>query len=105
VVVFCRQHGFLCARIGLDEPRLRALAPDLDLDEVRPHLEAIQSVLDGSPDAGPLGRMAQSERFGWVAARSSTVIQASEVHTGMTADAAATLEHLYATLVLTGAAP
>ena len=99
VVVFCRQHGFLCARIDLDRARIQALAPDLDLAEVRVHLRAIEDVVDGAADTGALGRLDQSERFGWVAARSSTVIQASEVHTGMTEDPAATLEHLYQTLV------
>jgi Protein of unknown function (DUF3037) len=102
VVVFCRQEVFLCARIGLDESRIRALAPDLDLAGVRAPLDAIQAVIDGAPEAGRLGRLDQSERFGWVAARSSTVIQASDVHTGMTDDPLATLEHLYSTLVQTG---
>lgn len=101
VVVFCRQRGFLCARIGIDETRLRALAPGLDVAEMRIHLDAIEAVIDGAEEAGALGRLDQSERFGWVAARSSTVIQTSEVHTGMTDDPAATLEHLYATLVQT----
>jgi hypothetical protein len=99
VVLFCRQHGFLGAQIKLDEARVRALAPDLELAEVRPHLEAIHAVLDGDPGAGVLAALSQSERFGWVAARSSTVIQASDVHTGMTADPAATLAHLFARLV------
>ncbi|HLJ03558.1 MAG TPA: DUF3037 domain-containing protein [Solirubrobacteraceae bacterium] len=101
VVLFCRQHGFLRARIGVDESRLRALAPGLDATEVRVHLGAIEAVVDGAEEAGALGRLDQSERFGWVAARSSTVIQASEVHTGLTDDPAATLEHLYRTLVQT----
>ena len=105
MVLFCRQHGFLYARIGLEDARIHALAPGLDLAAVRPHLEAIEAVVDGSPEAGPLGRMEPSERFGWVAARSSTVIQASEVHTGMTENPGATLEHLYRTLVLTAAVP
>jgi hypothetical protein len=99
VVLFCRQNAFLGARIHLDQERIRALAPQLELDEVRPHLEAIEAVLAGDPTAGELARLSPSDRFGWVAARSSTVIQASEVHTGMTDDPAGTLEHLYAQLV------
>ncbi len=99
VVLFCRQCRFLDARCRLDPVRITALAPDLDPEDVRPHLEAIAAVVDGDPAAGPLARLDPSERFGWVAARSSTVIQASEVHTGMTADAAATLEHLFSRLV------
>src|SRR6478672_4178760 len=89
VVVFCRQHNFLGIRIGLDEGRLRALAPDLDP----------AAVVAGEPTAGPLAQLSPSERFGWVAAKSSTAIQPSEVHTGLTDDPQATLDHLFKSLV------
>lgn len=100
VVVFCRQHNFLGIRIDLDEQRLRALAPDLDPLAVEPPLEAIAAVVAGEPSAGPLAQLSPSERFGWVAATSSTVIQPSEVHTGLTDDPQATLDHLFNSLVL-----
>jgi hypothetical protein len=99
VVVYCPQRRFLGIRIGLDPGRLRALAPDLDAAVVEPHLEAIAAVVAGEPSAGPLAEMPPSDRFGWVAAKSSTVIQPSEVHTGMTGDPQATLEHLFRSLV------
>ncbi len=99
VVLFCPRRRFLGARIELDDQRLRALAPDLDAATVRPHLDAIAAVIAGDPGAGPLATMTASERFGWVAARSSTVIQPSEVHTGLTDDPEATLEHLFESLV------
>jgi len=99
VVLFCPRRRFLGARIELDDRRLRALARDLDPDTVRPHLDAIAAVVAGDPAAGPLATMTSSERFGWVAARSSTVIQPSEVHTGLTEDPDATLEHLFESLV------
>lgn len=99
VVVFCRQHRFLGIRIELDEARLRALAPDLDPAAVEPHLEAIAAVVAGERSAGPLAQLDDSERFGWVAATSSTVIQPSEVHTGLTDNPQATLDHLFESLV------
>lgn len=99
VVVFCRQHNFLEIRIGLDEGRLRALAPDLDPAAVEPPLAAIAAVVAGEPSAGPLAQLSPSERFGWVAAKSSTAIQPSEVHTGLTDDPQATLDHLFTSLV------
>ncbi len=99
VVLFCPRRRFLGARMELDDHRLRALSRELDPATVRPHLEAIAAVVAGDPAAGPLAAMTASERFGWVAARSSTVIQPSEVHTGLTADPEATLEHLFESLV------
>ena len=102
VVVFCRQHNFLGIRIELDTKRLRALAPDLDPALVEPALEAIAAVVAGEPSAGPLARLSPSERFGWVAAKSSTAIQPSEVHTGLTDDPQATLAHLFNSLVQVG---
>jgi hypothetical protein len=99
VVVFCPQRRFLGARIELDETRLRALDPDLDPESVRPHLDAIAAVVAGDRAAGPLAELSPSERFGWVAARSSTVIQPSDVHTGLSEDPASTLQHLFGALV------
>lgn len=99
VVLFCRQRGFLRARIGLDSERLRALAPDVPLVEVEAHLTALARVAEGSDGAGPIAQLPQSERFGWLAAPSSTIVQASEVHSGLCADPAATLEGLFRRLV------
>ena len=99
VVLYCRQRGFLGILIELDAGRLRALAPDLDPTTVEPHLDAIAAVVRGESSAGPLAKLDASDRFGWVAAISSTMIQPSEVHTGLTDDPQATLEHLFRSLV------
>jgi hypothetical protein len=99
VVVFCRQLGFLGARIEIDHARLFALAPDLPVPEVAGHLDAVQRVVDGAPGAGPIAELPQSERFGWVAAPSSTIVQSSAVHTGLCSDPRATLDTLFARLV------
>ena len=100
IVLLCRPQRFLGARLALDEARLRALAPACAADEVRDHLTAIERIAAGDPTGGPIAALGQAERYHWLVAPSSTVIQPSEAHTGMTADAAATLEHLFATLVL-----
>jgi hypothetical protein len=100
VALYCRQHDFLGLRTHLDDERLNALAPDLDLDAVRAQLEAIAHVLGGDPRGGALAGLAPSERFGWLVAPSSTIIQPSEVHAGLTNDPAATLEHLFSSLVI-----
>lgn len=99
VVVYCRQRRFLAARTRLDEARLRALAPDADADQVRAHLQAIERIAAGDPDAGPIAALDRSERFGWLVAPSSTIIQPSRVHTGLCDDPQATLDHLFETLV------
>ena len=102
VVLLCRPERFLGARIALDEARLRAFAPDLDPATIRPHLDAIERVAAGDPAAGPIARLGQAERFHWLVSPSSTVIQPSDVHSGLCDDPALELEHLVATLVETG---
>jgi hypothetical protein len=99
VVMFCRQLGFLGARVGLDHGRLTALDPDVAVPELADHLDALVRVSDGAPGAGPIAVLAPSERFGWLAAPSSTIVQPSEVHTGLCCDPAATLDALYDRLV------
>jgi len=99
VVLFARQARFLEARIALDRERLAALSPDCDPDPVTRHLDAIARVAAGDPDGGRVASMEPSERFNWIAAPSSTVVQASPVHTGVTSDPAAKLEALFARLV------
>jgi hypothetical protein len=99
VVLFCRQRGFLGIRVAVDPERLRALAPDLPVAEVEEHLAALVRVAEGAPDAGPIAALPQSERFGWLAAPSSTIVQPSAVHTGLSGDPAATLDALFRRLV------
>ena len=99
VVLFCRRRGFLAARVALDEGRLRALAPDATPEPLCEQLDGIVAVAGGDPAAGPLAALEQSERFHWLAAPSSTVIQPGPVHTGLTDDPQATLDRLFDRLV------
>lgn len=99
VILLCRSRRYLGARIELDEARLAAFAPDLDLAAVRPHLDAIERIAAGDPSAGPIAHLEPAERFHWLVSPASTIIQPSEVHTGLCQDPAAELEHLVATLV------
>jgi hypothetical protein len=99
VVLFCRRLAFVGARTGLDAAALAALAPDCDPEEVRAHLDALERVAAGAPDGGPIAALEPSERFHWLTAPSSTVVQPSPVHTGMTSDPAAELDHLFERLV------
>jgi hypothetical protein len=75
------------------------MAPDCDPEIVRAHLAAIEGIAAGDAHAGPIAALPYPERFHWLVSPSSTIIQPSAVHTGLTADPAATLEHLFRTLV------
>jgi len=99
VVLLCRPKRFLAARVALDEARLRALAPEVDPTTIEEHLAAIERIAAADPAAGPIARLGQGERFHWLVAPSSTVIQPSEVHTGLCEDPATELEHLMDRLV------
>lgn len=99
VLVWCKDQDLLDARIDLDAARLQALDPTVDLDAVRRHLASIGRICAGGEEAGPLGKLSKRERFDWLVAPRSTIIQTSPVHSGRCDDMAATLEHLLATMV------
>ncbi len=99
VVLFCRQLGFLGARVAVDEARVQTLAASIPISELQAHLDALVRVAEGAADAGPIATLDQSERFGWLAAPSSTIVQPSEVHTGLCEDPRATLDGLFERLV------
>jgi DUF3037 family protein len=101
VILSCPQRSFLEAAIELNESRLLALDPSLDLELVKTHLATIPKICRGGDDAGPIGQLSQRERFYWLVAPRSTIIQTSPVHTGRCADPAAALRHLVATMVKT----
>jgi hypothetical protein len=102
VVLHARRHRFLALRTVLDRDRLAALDPALDLDVLERHLHGLVRVADGDPEAGAIAAMPRSDRFGWLAAPSNTIVQPSPVHTGLCADPQATLDRLVARLVLVG---
>ena len=105
VIVYSQAFRYLCARIELDESRLLALDPAADLDAVRAGLSAVEKACT----EGPLAGRSLGERFRWLTAPRSTIVQPGPVHSGLTANPAAELAHLFDTLVrltpLTSAAP
>lgn len=99
VVVFSRRHDYLGLRTQIDAARLGALHPDLDLDALRAHLDGVRAVVAGDPSAGAVAALPPSERFGWVTAASSTIVQPSPIHTGLCENPEALLERLFERLV------
>jgi hypothetical protein len=103
VVLYCQEAKFLDARIYLDPERLRALDPHLDPETVQAHLEVARRVCQGGPEAGAVGLLPPVQRFGWLVAPRSTVVQPSPVHTGFADDPEQALEHLLQVMVRTPA--
>ena len=99
VILSCPELSFLEARIKLNEGRLLALDPEVDLDMVRKHLATIPTICRGGDGAGTIGQLPQRQRFHWLVAPRSTVIQTSPVHTGRSADPTAALERLVESMV------
>jgi hypothetical protein len=100
VVLHCLERRYLESRVHVDERRLQALWPDLDLGPIRQHLEAFPKICAGDPDAGPIARLSSRERFQWLVAPRSTIIQVSAVHSGVCDSPAVTLDELFHRLVL-----
>jgi hypothetical protein len=99
VILFCLTSRFLEAKVELDEQRLLMLALEVDVELVRSHLEAIPRICAGGRAAGPIGQLPQKERWHWLVAPRSTILQTSPVHSGLCEDPARSLEHLMDTLV------
>ncbi|AKF79449.1 Protein of unknown function [Myxococcus fulvus] len=99
VVLFCTTQRFLGARVEVDEARLKALAPDIDLETVRCHLDSFQRVCVGGKGSGPIGQLPQKERWHWLVAPRSTMLQTGPVHSGLSQEPQAALEHLLDTVV------
>ena len=96
VIVYSQAYRYLCTRIELDQARLLAVDPEVDLDAVRAALSAFEQACTEGPLAGqPLG-----ERFRWLTAPRSTIVQPGPVHSGLTTDPAAELARLFASLVM-----
>lgn len=99
VILFCRTARFLGARVSLDVARLAVLAPACDLEEVQRHLDLIPLIAEGRSEGGPPAAWPLPERFHWLTAPRSTVVQVSPVHSGVTADPRRSLDHLFETMV------
>jgi hypothetical protein len=99
VLLSCPSHDFLDARIELDRARLQAFAPAIDLDFVEEHLQTISLICAGGEAAGPIGKLTQRARFYWLTAPRSTMIQCSEVHSGLCENPAVALQKIFQKMV------
>ena len=101
-IVYCQALDYLAAAVEIDEARVHALDPDVDMAAVRAHLEAVEQLCQGAPTTGLSGARSQGDRFRWLTAPRSTMVQTSPIHTGLTDDPARELRRLMATMVSIG---
>jgi hypothetical protein len=99
VILFCPTAAYLGCRIHLDADRLRALAPEVDVDGIARQLDAVRAVVEGDPQAGPIAALSPSERFHWLCAPRSTMVQPSAAHAGLCDEPQAALDHLFGAVV------
>jgi Protein of unknown function (DUF3037) len=99
VIVYSQERRYLDARVMLHEERLRALAPKIDMAEVRRHLETVPRICAGDVTAGPIAKLGLGERFHWLTAPKSTMIQVSPVRTGICDEPEKLLERLMVEMV------
>jgi hypothetical protein len=99
VILYCPSQDFLQTAFEINEGRLRAFASDLKIPEIEEHLRAFEQICAGGEKAGPIGKLPLGERFRWLTAPRSTVVQTSPVHTGLCSDARETLAGLLRKLI------
>ena len=99
VILYCAPKNFLRAECDIDDVRLKAFAGDADLSELNVHLDSLCRICKGGAEAGPIGKLSIGERFRWLTAPRSTIVQTSPVHTGLTDDPEETLKGLVGKLV------
>jgi hypothetical protein len=100
VILYCARRDFLEARIGLDEQRLLALSPKADVQLINEHLAAIPRICAGGAQGGPIGALPMRERWHWLVAPRSTMLQVSPVHSGLCDEPHAALERIFSEMVL-----
>ena len=99
VILYCKSLNFLKVKIELNEPRLKSFPLETEISELQKNLNAYQQIAEGHPDAGPIAKLNSAERFRWLTATRSTVVQSSKVHPGFCKDAMQALDQLFEQMV------
>ncbi len=99
VILLCAKQKYLHALLSLNQVRLHALCPDMDASLIQDHMRSFERICQGGKEGGPIGLLSQSERFRWLTSSRSTIVQCSQVHPGLCADPAVTLQRLFDQLV------
>lgn len=100
IILFCKRKKYLHVLYTINENKIAALDDQMDMDEFKAHVSAYKRIALGEKDSGPIGELEVSERFRWLTATRSTMLQSSKVHPGLTKDLGQTLEKLFSEFVL-----
>jgi len=100
VVLYCPEQKFLKAVFEINEARVMAFYPETNIALLHSYLCAFKLICEGDPAGGPISQLPMAERFRWLTAARSTILQTSSVHSGLCLNAQETLERLYSRLVL-----
>lgn len=101
VILLCAEKKFLKTRFSVSETRLKALCEDIDMEELKRHIESFDRICVGGTDSGPIGKLPAKERFRWLTASRSTILQTSPVHPGLCNDPQEMIDKLFSKLILT----
>jgi hypothetical protein len=99
VILYCSAKKFLQCKFELDETRLRSLSREIDLEDLRTYVTSFERICKGGKEGGPIGALTIPERFRWLTATRSTILQTSKVHPGLTSNPEQTLTKLFTELV------
>jgi hypothetical protein len=99
VVLHARTAEFIGVRVTTDPAELAKIASDTDAELLSRYLASCKAIAEGDMSAGPIALAPPSERFHWITAPRSDVIQCGPVHAGLTENPEATLDELFASLV------
>ncbi|HUZ61084.1 MAG TPA: DUF3037 domain-containing protein [Hanamia sp.] len=100
VILYCAKQKFLGVIFELNEKKLKYFSPDIDIEEIADHLKTFEKICRGDIDGGAISKLIAAERFRWLTATRSTILQTSKVHPGFTKDAGETLQKLFSQLVV-----
>lgn len=100
VILYCRKQRFIDFLFTINKEKLLSFNPELDVEQIHGHLLSFSNIAKGNAQGGEIGKKEAAERFRWLTASRSTLIQSSPVHIGLTKDATGTLSDLFQSLVL-----
>ena len=100
IALYCRKYKYAKVKLHVDEKKLNAMYADLDIESIRCHLDSFRRICEGEKNAGRIALLDQTERFRWLTAKRSTLIQCSVTHPGMCKNPEDTHQELFEKLIL-----